>query len=116
MGSRIPAFVRAAVQQVITVSGEPPLLVGPLRAHRMRGPRLDRFRRSEHLSGMGLRHFWRYACERFFILEAAMREEGLGRCLHIESDNLLYLAPETYNDWLLDTYGTGIATCPLTAD
>jgi hypothetical protein len=43
-----------------------------------------------------------------------MRERGLERCIHIEGDVLLYAAPASYDEWLLDTYGTRLATCPMT--
>jgi hypothetical protein len=114
LGSRLPPYVRAAAAQVETVSGQAPLLVGPVRGRRYRGQRIQRFRRMEQLTAMGLSGFWRHTCERFFVLEEAMRQGRLGRCLHIESDNVLYVAPQAYESWLIETYGETLATCPLT--
>jgi hypothetical protein len=65
---------------------------------------------------MGLDGFWRYACERFFVLEAVMRATGIERCLHLENDNLLFVAPAELEPWLSATFGASIAVCPLTAD
>lgn len=80
----------------------------------MRGEKLLRFRAVESLTGMGLGGFWRYSAERFFVLEDFMAEAGLDRCLHIESDNLLYVDPAQYMDWLRETYGDDVSTCPIT--
>jgi len=114
LGSRPPAFVRTAAAQVQAISGRAPLFIGPVRGARLRGRRLDRFRAVERLTDMGLNGFWRYSAERLFVLEEAMRRAGLARCLHIESDNLLYVAPAEYERWLAGAYGDGIAVCPLT--
>src|SRR4051794_30814033 len=100
LGSRLPAYAAASARQVESLTGRRPLVVGAWQARRLRGDRLRRFRRAEQLTEMGLRRFWRYACERFFVLEDAMREHGLERCLHIESDNVLYADPEAYATWL----------------
>ncbi len=89
-------------------------MIGPRDAARYRGPQLDRFRASEQLSSFGLGGFWRYACERFFVLEEHMRRTGLERCLHIESDVLLYLAPGDFDAWLRARYAGAVAVCPLT--
>src|SRR4051812_19047866 len=109
LGSRPPAFVRVCAAQVERVAGRAPLVVGPVRGARLRGPKLDHFRVRERLSDMGLRGFWRYSAERLFVLEEAMRRAGVRRCLHIESDNLLYVPPACYEQWLGKTYGGGIA-------
>src|SRR5262249_12318722 len=39
---------------------------------------------------------------------------GLERCIHIECDVLTYASPAAYEEWLIDTYGRGVATCPMT--
>ena len=93
-----------------------PIVVGPRQARRYRGSKLDAFRATEHLSQMGLAGFWRYAAERLFVLEECMRELRLERCLHIESDCLLYAPLAAYDGWLADVYGEGVAVCPLTDD
>lgn len=64
---------------------------------------------------MGLDRFWRYACERIFVLEELMLAVGLDRCLHVESDVLMYLTPHGLMPWLSDAYGSAVAICPLTA-
>jgi hypothetical protein len=116
VGGRVPRFLRDAVRQIEHVSGARPLVIGPRRAAAFAGPRLQRFRACERLSQMGLDGFWRYACERFFVLEDAMREAGIDRCLHLESDNLLYVDPAALEPWLVSTYGREIAICPVTDD
>ena len=116
LGSRPPRYLRACTRQVEKVAGAPPVLVGPLRGARYRGEKLRRFRATEGLTELGLGGFWRYAAERFFVLEEHMRKTGLERCLHIESDCLLYVAPSAYEGWLSDVYGDSVATCPLTDD
>lgn len=116
VGGRAPGFLRDAVRQIESISGSRPLVIGPRRAAAFMGPRLTRFRASERLSQMGLSGFWRYACERFFVLEDAMREAGIDRCLHLESDNLLYVDAAVLEPWLISTYGGGIAVCPVTDD
>jgi hypothetical protein len=80
----------------------------------MDSEKLRRFRAVESLTDMGLGGFWRYSAERFFALEDFMAEAGLERSLHIESDNLLYVDPGRYAEWLRETYADGIATCPIT--
>ena len=116
LGSRAPRFLNVSVEQVRAVSGHRPVVIGPGMGAGYRGEKLDRFRASEQLSRLGLGLFWRYACERFFVLEEYMRRAGLARCLHIESDVLIYVAPREYDAWLRQTYGDGVAVCPLTAD
>jgi hypothetical protein len=88
------------------------VLIGARRGARLDGPKLRAFRGTEHLSGMGLGGFWRYTAERFFVLEQHMRDTGLERCVHIESDNLLYAPP---SPWLESNFGGDVATCPITA-
>ena len=114
LGSPLPKHARVCIRQAIAASGERPLVVGPAAARKLRSEGRARFRQVESLSGMGLKRFWRYACERFFVLEAAMRATRLERCLHIECDVLTYASPSSYEGWLIDTYGAGLATCPLT--
>jgi hypothetical protein len=114
LGSRPPVFVGRCAGQVRVVSGHPPLVVGPRTGARYRGDKLKRFRATEALSGMGPSGFWRYTCERFFVLEEYMLRTGLERCLHIESDVLIYVPPAAYDDWLRSTYGRAVAVCPLT--
>jgi hypothetical protein len=104
------------VHQVQHVTGRLPQCVLPRLARHYGGERLVRFRNFERLSPMGLDGFWRYACERFFVLEEFMREQDIGRCLHIESDNLLYVPPAEFEPWLARAYGDDIATCPMTDD
>lgn len=41
------------------------------------------------------RGFWRYASERFFVLEEAMDALGAESALHLESDNLIFFDPDT---------------------
>jgi hypothetical protein len=100
--------------QARTVSGTEPVLVGPRAGVRLSGPKLDAFRASEQLTPMGLDGFWRYTAERLFVLEAHMLATGMRRCLHIESDVLLYAQPAGYADWLERAYDDGIAACRLT--
>ncbi len=114
LGSALPRHARSCIRQAIAVTGEPPVVIGPTAARKLRSDERDRFRQVESLSGMGMKRFWRYACERFFVLESAMHQLGLDRCMHIECDVLMYAAPEAYTGWLTDTYGAGLATCPLT--
>lgn len=114
LGSALPRHARSCIRQAIAVTGEPPVVIGPTAARKLRSDERDRFRQVESLSGMGMKRFWRYACERFFVLEAAMRQLRLDRCIHIECDVLMYAAPAAYLGWLTDTYGAGLATCPLT--
>lgn len=114
LGSPLPKHARACIRQAIAVTGEPPVVVGPAAARKLQSDARARFRQVESLSGMGLKRFWRYACERFFVLEAAMRAMNLERCIHIECDVLMYASPASYGEWLVDTYGAGLATCPLT--
>jgi hypothetical protein len=116
LGSLSPRHLRACAAQVETITGRKPAIVGRMRAWRLRGPKLRRFRDVESLTELGLRGFWRYSAERFFVLEDFMAEAGLERCLHIESDNLLYVDPARYAGWLQDNYGGGIAVTPLTDD
>lgn len=114
LGGRAPAYLRDAVEQATGVCGRPPVVVGPREGRRARGTRLDRFRARERMTEMGLGGFWRYSAERLFVLEEALRARGIGRCVHIESDNLLYVPPAEYEGWLGERHGDGIATCPLT--
>jgi hypothetical protein len=114
LGSPLPKHARTCIRQLVAASGERPVVVGPSAARKLRSEGRARFRQVESLSGMGLKRFWRYACERFFVLEAAMRALRLERCLHIECDVLAYASPASYEGWLIDTYGAGLATCPLT--
>jgi hypothetical protein len=116
LGRPVPHYVRVCAQQVEAVAGRPPLLVGPREAARLRSAKLRRFREVERLTDMGLQSFWRYSCERFFVLEEAMRQAGLDRALHIENDNLLYAAPEELAGWMADRLGPAVALCPLTDD
>jgi hypothetical protein len=114
LGSAPPAYLRAAARQVRMVSGEPPIVVGPIQAARCRSSKLTRFRKTERLSRMGLGGFWRYTCERFFVLESVLQDRRLDRCLHLESDCLLYASPSTFESWLQEAYGPRIGICPLT--
>jgi hypothetical protein len=114
LGSRTPGFLATSAAQARAVTGEPTVVVGPRAGAAYRSPGLDRFRASERLSELGLRGFWRHACERFFVLEEHMRRAGLERCFHLESDVLLYLAPGDFDGWLRRVYGGSVAVCPLT--
>jgi hypothetical protein len=116
LGGRAPRHLRTCALQAEAVSRRAPIVIGPVSGARLRGERLTRFRSVERLSDMGLAGFWRYSAERLFVLEEAMAAAGIDRCLHIESDNLLYVDPASYEQWLADTYGADIAVCPLTAD
>lgn len=115
LGSRPPGYLRTCASQVIAVTGRAPVYVGPKEAAGVDGSKLRAFREVEHLSDFGLAGFWRYTCERFFILEEYMRATGLRRCIHIENDNLLYAAPLSYAGWLTATYGDQLAVCPFTS-
>jgi hypothetical protein len=112
LGSRAPRYLSVSLEQARAVTGRVPVYIGARRGARYDGAKLRAFRGAEHLSGMGLGGFWRYTCERFFVLEQHMRESGLARCVHIESDNLLYAPP---SGWLESTFGDDVATCPITA-
>ncbi len=114
LGSALPKHARSCIRQITAVTGEPPVVIDRAAARKLRSDDRDRFLQVESLSGMGMKRFWRYACERFFVLEAAMHQLRLDRCIHIECDVLIYAAPEAYLGWLTDTYGAGLATCPLT--
>ncbi|CAN5216843.1 hypothetical protein BH20ACT16_BH20ACT16_03240 [soil metagenome] len=116
LGGRLPRFLATAAAQIELISGSAPLIVGARDGRRLDGTRLRRFRAGEGLTGMGLAGFWRFAAERFFVLEEVMRKRGIDRCLHLESDNLLYIDPARIDGWLADTYGATIALCPLTDD
>jgi hypothetical protein len=116
LGSSPPRFLATAASQIELISGAPPLVVGPREGRKLDGPRLRRFRAGEGLTDMGLAGFWRFAAERFFVLEEFMRARGIGRCLHLETDNLLYVGPARIDGWLADTYGPAVALCPLTDD
>ncbi|MDX6665100.1 MAG: hypothetical protein QOG68_1306 [Solirubrobacteraceae bacterium] len=116
LGWPVPEHLGACIAQIRLVTGSDPLVVGPREGAALRSPALTRFRRKEQLSHFGLDGFWRYAAERFLVLEAFMRSQGLDRCLHLESDNLLYVAPAVVGPWLESRYGTGVATCPLVVD
>ncbi|MHB1569049.1 MAG: hypothetical protein ACYCXW_02525 [Solirubrobacteraceae bacterium] len=115
-GRRAPRHLHESTQQAAAINGLAPIVVGPRRARRYRGSKLDDFRRAEHLSQMGLGGFWRYTAERLFVLEECMRELRLKRCLHIESDCLLYAPLAAYDSWLADVYNDRVAVCPLTDD
>lgn len=114
LGGRPPGFMAHAVAQATGAAGRAPIVIGPREGRRLRGTRLDRFRAGERMTEMGLGGFWRYSAERLFVLEEAMREIGIDRCLHIESDNLLYGHVADYEGWLLGERGDAVATCPLT--
>jgi hypothetical protein len=114
LGSRPPRFLATAVGQIDLIAGTPPLVVGPREGRNLEGPRLRRFRAGEGLTDMGLAGFWRFAAERFFVLEEFMRARDIDRCLHLETDNLLYVDPVRIDGWLADTYGPAVALCPLT--
>ncbi|TMK39889.1 MAG: hypothetical protein E6G56_09615 [Actinobacteria bacterium] len=116
LGSRPPRFLFKCAKQATAVSHRQPHVVGPRVGARYDSPKLRRFRASQGLSKLGLKGFWRYACERFFVLEEHMARTGVERCLHIESDVLVYLSPNEYDDWLASAYGDAVAVCPLTAD
>jgi hypothetical protein len=116
LGGRTPRYFRVAAEQVRFITGREPVSVRARRAGRYAGERLARFRESERLSPLGQKGLWRYACERFFVLEELMQAQRIDRCLHIESDNLLYVAPTEFEDWLIGTYAGHVATCPLTDD
>lgn len=115
-GRRAPRHLRVSAQQAAAINGLAPIVVGPRRARRYRGTKLDAFRATERLSRMGLGGFWRYTAERLFVLEECMRDLRLKRCLHIESDCLLYAPVAAYESWLADVYGDRVAVCPLTDD
>jgi hypothetical protein len=115
LGSPPPAYLRICAAQLVAVTGRQPTVVGPGQGAGFRGRKLNLFRKHESLSGMGLNRFWRYACERIFVLEELMRAVGLDRCLHVESDVLMYLPPDGLMPWLSDAYGSAVAICPLTA-
>jgi len=116
IGSRPPRYLHACLKQVQRVCGRPPVFIGPRVASRYSGSKLKAFRAAEKLSSFGLGGFWRYTCERFFVIEEHMRATGLSRCLHVESDNLVYVAPDSYEAWLDGTFGAGVAVCPLQYD
>lgn len=116
LGWPVPEHLGACVAQIRASTAAEPIVVGPREGAALRSPTLRRFRRKEQLSHLGLDGFWRYAAERFLVLEAFMRNSGLERCLHLESDNLLYVAPDALAPWLDRTYGPGISICPVVAD
>jgi hypothetical protein len=116
LGWPVPGHLGACAAQIRRISGEPPTIIGPREGAALRSPALTRFRRKEQLSHLGMGGFWRYAAERFLVLEAFMRKEGLDRCLHLESDNLLYVTPRELAPWLDSVFGARVAACPLVAD
>jgi hypothetical protein len=114
LGSKPPRYFHVSADQVRAVTRRDPILIGPRLGARYDSPKLRAFREGEHLSQFGLNGFWRYTCERFFVLEEHMRRTGLSRCIHIESDNLLYVTPSAFAEWLVSTHGDSIAVCPFT--
>ena len=48
--------------------------------------------------------FWRFATERFFVLEALMRKLDLETALHLESDNLVFFDLEAVGDKLRQVF------------
>jgi hypothetical protein len=69
-------------------------------------PAWNRFGEKQFLSKYKLNEFWRYACERFYAIEAIMKSLGIDRALHLENDNLIYSAPPL--EWLAEFCGSGI--------
>jgi hypothetical protein len=114
LGSRPPGYMHVAARQAREISGRDTVVIGPKLGASYRGAKLDAFRDGEQLSGFGLSGFWRYTAERFFVLEEHMRATGMSSCIHLESDNLLYVSPAEFGDWLFRTYGDGVAVCPFT--
>ena len=115
LGRQVPPYLGVAMAQCRSVDGGlRPLLVGPHDGAQSRGPKLDAFRQGEHLSEQGPRGFWRYAAERLFVLEVFMERNGIDRCLHIESDNLILLPSKDVADRATRFFGSQVATCPLT--
>jgi hypothetical protein len=114
LGSKPPGYMNVAARQARAVTGRDPVVIGPKLGAGYRSAKLEAFRDGEQLSQFGLAGFWRYTAERFFVLEEHMRATGMSRCLHIESDNLLYVPPAEFDGWLAETYGEGVGVCPLT--
>jgi hypothetical protein len=114
LGGTPPPYVAACRRQVEAMSGRRALMVGPDQGASYHSPKLNHFRRVEKLSGFGLEGFWRYAAERFFVLEEFMSDARLERCIHLESDNLLYASPSALSPWMREVYGESLAVCPLT--
>lgn len=56
-----------------------------------------------------MRGFWRFATERFFIIEEFMIEHGYASALHVESDNLIFFDPAEVEETLKALY-PGMAT------
>ena len=48
-----------------------------------------RFKKTNHFDQF-CDSFWRYACERFYAIEAAMEMFFIDKALHLENDNLIY--------------------------
>lgn len=53
-------------------------------------PEHKRFQETTLLDMTFRNGFWRYTTERLFVLEDWMRWKGVGECLHMEYDNMLY--------------------------
>lgn len=53
-------------------------------------PEHKRFQETTLLDTTFRNGFWRYTTERMFVLEDWMRWKGVGECLHLENDNMLY--------------------------
>src|ERR1700690_1960164 len=60
LGSRTPRYLRTCVAQIQVAPHQQPHGVTPRVAAAYRGDSLTQFRRSEGLSGLGLKRFWRY--------------------------------------------------------
>lgn len=66
----------------------------------------DDFKKHHYLMQYGYHGFWQYACERFYAIEAIMKELNLNKALHIENDNLIYFKPDY--EWLNNYCNSGI--------
>lgn len=70
-----------------------------------------RFEKAGHFSAFG-DDFWKYACERFYAIEAAMEMLQIKKALHIENDNLIY--GEIDEDYLDKKCGDNIGITRIT--
>lgn len=116
LGGDPPPYIAHCILQVMHVTGRDPIVILPEQAKAFSNcAKVKQFRELDFYRDFGLNGFWRYACERFFILEETMKLYGMKTCLHIENDNMLYIAPDKYQSWLVDMYGDRVAITPVTA-
>lgn len=105
IGGAPPAYLRDAVRQARTWNPDAPIVcissVTDTYGFGERWVAADtlpvgathaRFKSTTLLPGNG---FWQWTTERLFVLEEWMRHEGVGECIHLENDIMVY---QTFSD------------------